>query len=185
MGQIEYLLDAYSRFVAIPWTANLSGAERVWMLIYPPREERRLRMRISEFETETCKAGHGWKLEDVTDSFPEWLSENENRETYFEDPELLEPALERFAAALSERVRASLAADEVEDSTVVALLGVGSLFGLTRVSFLLEQVESHIRGRLLVFFPGERQGNNYRLLDGRDGWNYRATPITAYEEHPL
>ena len=34
-------------------------------------------------------------------------------------------------------------------------------------------------GRLLVFFPGEVEGNNYRLLDARDGWNYLATPITA------
>jgi hypothetical protein len=184
MGQIESLIEAYSRFVSIPWNSNLAGAERVWMAIYPPREERRLRMRIGEFETETRKARHGWMLEDITDFFPNWLSDNEYRESYFEDPELLEPAFEKFAAALAEHVRKSLTASEVTDSTVVALLGVGSLFGLTRASFLLEQVESTIRGRLLVFFPGERYGNNYRLLDGRDGWNYRATPITAHEEHP-
>ena len=34
-------------------------------------------------------------------------------------------------------------------------------------------------GRLLVFFPGSYENNNYRLLDGYDGWNYLAVPITA------
>ncbi len=184
MGQIESLIDAYARFVSLPWSAELSGAERVWMAIYPPREERRLRMRVAEFETETLKAGYGWRLEDVTDAFPVWLAENEYRESYFEDPDLLDPALEKFASALGGRVRSALTADDATETTVVALLGVGALFGLTRVSYLIEQVEAHIRGRLVVFFPGERHGNNYRLLDGRDGWNYRATPITAHEEHP-
>jgi hypothetical protein len=184
VGQIESLVEAYGRFVSLPWSAALSGAERVWMAIYPPREERRLRMRIGEFETETRKAGHGWKLEDITDAFPVWLAANDYRESYFEDPELLDPALERFASALSEHVRSALTDHDATESTVVSLLGVGALFGLTRVSYLLEQVDVAIRGRLLVFFPGERHGNNYRLLDGRDGWNYRATPITANEEHP-
>lgn len=43
----------------------------------------------------------------------------------------------------------------------------------------MERVEDAIRGRLLVFFPGEYQENHYRLLDARDGWNYHAVPITA------
>jgi hypothetical protein len=184
MGQIEALITAYARFVSIPWSSNLAGAERVWMVVYPPREERRLRMRVGEFETETRKAGHEWKLEDITDFFPNWLSDNEYRESYFEEPELLGPALDKFATALAEHVRRSLTAGDVTESTVVALLGVGSLFGLTRASFLLEQVQANIRGRLVVFFPGEYHRNNYRLLDARDGSNYRATPITAYEEHP-
>ena len=45
----------------------------------------------------------------------------------------------------------------------------------------MEAVTDCIGGRLLVFFPGEREGSNYRLLDARDGWNYLATPITAQE----
>jgi len=28
-----------------------------------------------------------------------------------------------------------------------------------------------------VFFPGEHEGNSYRLLDARDGWNYLAVPL--------
>ena len=101
MGQIEALITAYARFVSIPWSSNLAGAERVWMVVDPPREERRLRMRVGEFETETWKAGHEWKLEDITDFFPNWLSDNEYRESYFEEPELLGPALDKFATALA------------------------------------------------------------------------------------
>jgi len=48
-------------------------------------------------------------------------------------------------------------------------------------SGLIEAVSPSIRGRLLVFFPGERQGHNYRLLDARDGWNYLAVPIFSAE----
>ena len=48
-----------------------------------------------------------------------------------------------------------------------------------KVSALIERVQEFVQGRLLVFFPGEVEGNNYRLLGARDGWNYLATPITA------
>ena len=37
-----------------------------------------------------------------------------------------------------------------------------------------------IRGRLALFFPGDVDNNNYRLLDARDGWNYLAIPITLH-----
>ena len=63
-------------------------------------------------------------------------------------------------------------------SSVVAVSGVGALFGFTRVSLVLKLVEASIRGRLVVFFPGQYEQNNYRLLDARDGWNYLAVPIT-------
>ena len=64
---------------------------------------------------------------------------------------------------------------------MVAVSGVASLFGFVRVSELLPLVEPSIRGRLLVLFPGVYEENNYRLLDARDGWNYRAVPILALE----
>ncbi len=58
-------------------------------------------------------------------------------------------------------------------------LGLAVIFGLTRASKLLKDVETSIHGRLLVFFPGHHDGSNYRLLDARDGWNYLAIAITA------
>jgi hypothetical protein len=67
------------------------------------------------------------------------------------------------------------------EETVVAVHGVASLFGFLRISEILPMVDAHIRGRLLVFFPGVYEQENYRLLDARDGWNYHAVPITASE----
>jgi hypothetical protein len=43
---------------------------------------------------------------------------------------------------------------------------------------LISAVERHIKGRLLVFFPGTKEENNYQLLDARDGFNYLAQGIT-------
>jgi len=65
---------------------------------------------------------------------------------------------------------------------VVAILGAGSLFGLARISQVLRMIEGDIKGRVIVFFPGHFERNNYRLLDARDGWNYLAVPITAHNE---
>ena len=70
---------------------------------------------------------------------------------------------------------------EVTDDSVVAAFGAGSLYGLTRLSHVLSRVETDIRGRLTVFFPGGKEGNNYRLLDARDGWSYLAVAITAHQ----
>jgi hypothetical protein len=64
---------------------------------------------------------------------------------------------------------------------VVAVIGLASLFDFMRVSSLMERVEDTVRGRLLVFFPGEYTGNVYRFMDARDGFNYLAVPITSAE----
>ncbi len=50
-----------------------------------------------------------------------------------------------------------------------------------RVSSLIERVEDGVRGRLLIFFPGEYANNVYRFMDARDGFNYMAVPITSIE----
>jgi hypothetical protein len=42
----------------------------------------------------------------------------------------------------------------ITDDSVVALFGVGALFGFARLSQILKLVESDIKGRLVVFFPG-------------------------------
>ena len=68
---------------------------------------------------------------------------------------------------------------EVDENTVVALKGVGSLFGFLKVKDVVDKLAPMVGGRLLVFFPGSYENNNYRLLDGYDGWNYLAIPITT------
>ncbi len=179
MSKIEGVLAAYERVVSVPWEESLAGPQRVWFAIYDPDQERRLRLRIDEFKHATTQARHGWHLVDVTDSFGRWMATQEYRDAYFEEPEYLADKMPEFAAFVASQVEEALAAPEADDNAVVALLGVGALFGLTRVSALLEAVAPKIRGRLLVFFPGSYDGSSYRLLDARDGWNYLAVPITA------
>lgn len=181
MGAVEGLIDAYRRYVELPWRDDLSGSERVWMAIYPPREERRLRMRLDQFATDTGRAGHTWKHVDITRAFGQWLGGHRYRDEYFANPQALQPALRTFGKELVAQVQGELEAADVDKRTVVGVTGVGALFGTYRASWLIEGVQQSIRGRLLVFFPGERSGNNYRLLDARDGWNYRAVPIEPSE----
>ena len=181
MSAIEGLLKSYNRFVRLPWDRELAGQQRVWFAIYDPAQERRLRLRLPEFERVTREAGHDWLGVDLTNAFAEWLAAHEYREEYFQHPEDLELALDDFGTAVHERVSDTLALPRADERTVVAVSGVGSLFGLTRVSVLVDRIAPQIRGRLLIFFPGHRDGSNYRFLDARDGWNYLAVPIEATE----
>jgi hypothetical protein len=139
---------------------------------------------LEEFEISTRRAKHGWLTVDLTDSFAQWLSKHDYRDGYFEAPEHLEsqsPAADDFKEALVQQVTEALTSAKADESSVVAVYGVASLFGFCRVSELVSRVEPSIRGRLLVFFPGEHENNTYRFLDAREGWNYLAVPITGDE----
>lgn len=180
MSQIEKLAKVYERHVGVEWQRTMAGAQRVMLAVYPKEKERLLRARVGEFEEATRRTGHGWTLVDATPWFAEWMAAHDYRESYFEDPGLLDMSLdEDFLDAAKGRLREALEA--AEEETVVALLGIASLYGFLRVSELIRAVETSIRGRLLVFFPGTKNENNYRLLDARDGWNYLAQPITLHE----
>lgn len=176
MSAIDEACQAYERLLSEPWKDHLSGHERIWMLTYRPDSERRLRYRLPLFHTATENAGLVWHPVDITYSFEHWLMDHEYQDAYLEDPELLQfGALDEFEEGLAEQLKAELAT--VDDRTVTALLGAASLFGLVRLSRVLSDVAGDIPGRMLVFFPGTRDDNNYRLLDGYDGWNYLAIPI--------
>ena len=177
MSEIENLLRDYEQYVKLPWDPQLAGAQRVWFARYDPAQERRLRLRIGAFQTATTDAGHKWHLVDITDAFAEWMTEHEYKEAYFEQPKDMEMALVDFSDAVAKQVRQTLNQPDVDENTVVALLGLASLFGLARVADLIAKVDFEIPGRLLAFFPGQRDGANWRLLNARDGWNYHAVPI--------
>jgi len=118
---------------------------------------------------------------DLTDAFGRWMAETDYRDVYFEEPETLAMKLRSgFLQYVASRLRNALTAEGVDEDTVVAAQGVACLFGFTRVSLVLKEVVKDIRGRLVMFFPGEYEDNNYRLLDARDGWNYLAVPITVH-----
>ena len=69
MATIDDLAISYGRFVGLPWSQTLSGAERVWFALYAPEHERRLRKRLSDFEQRTVRAQHQWVPVDFTDAF--------------------------------------------------------------------------------------------------------------------
>ncbi len=181
MAGIERLLSHYEKYVRLPWEQALAGPQKVWFAVYAPADERRLRAHLGAFETATRQANHGWQHFDLTDAFPQWMAVQEYRDAYFESPEDMEMALEDFVQELTASIRKRLEASPAETEGVFVLSGLASLFGLMRASRLIEAVAPHVKGRLLVFFPGQRDGANYRLLDARDGWNYLAIPITSEE----
>jgi Domain of unknown function (DUF1788) len=183
MGDTERLAEAYREHIVLPWQEGISGAQRVIMAVYEKDQERRLRARLNEFEIATHDAGYEWRLIDISDVFGAWLAREEEayRTAYFESPEDLRLKLDaEFTGFVAARIREQLEIGESPSRTVVAVVGVGALYGFTRVTGVLRQLEPHIRGRLLIFFPGTLEGNNYRLLDARDGWNYLAVPITLH-----
>jgi hypothetical protein len=178
VNPVACLIANYRAFVALPWASNLAGKQRVWLAVYPPPEERRVRANLQEFENATRETGHGWKLVDVTNAMPEWLGSLEERDACFAEPEYLSDTQE-LEERVVQAIRSSCQAADAKSDAVVCVLGVGSLFDFVRVSHVLEKVEDAIQGRLLVFFPGEHQHNTYRFMDARDGFNYLATPITC------
>ena len=179
MGRIENLVVRYKNHIATPWQKNLAGDQKTIFVVYPPAEERRLRARMPLFEMATRNAGHSWKSCDFTAAFAAWMAGVEYREIYFEEPDSISMKLQSdFLRYTADQLTSVLTAADVDENTVVAVHGVASLYGLARVSLVLKEVVVAIRGRLVLFFPGEYENQNYRLLDARDDWNYLAVPIT-------
>lgn len=179
MSKLKRLLQSWERFIRTPWREDVAAAQRVVFCVYDPTEERSLRAKVEEFELATRAAGHGWHHFDLTDTFGEWLGAQRYASKYFEKPELLSTLLPKYLDFLAERFSAFVAETGSDDNSVVAVSGVGSVFGLCKVKDVVDAFAPHVRGRLLVFFPGSFENNNYRLLDGYDGWNYLAVPIAA------
>ena len=183
MGRVDRLAELYKSYIALPWQEDLAGAQRTIFIVYDKSDERRLRARKDLFKLATVKTGHGWLECDLTKVFADWMANTEYRESYFESPEDLELKLEdNFLEHVTGQVRERLISVEAGDKAVVGILGIASLFGFVRVSELIKGIERDIRGRVAVFFPGEYENSNYRLLDARDGWNYLAVPITLQED---
>lgn len=185
-SKVAKLVTAYRQHLSVPWQQGLAPIQRVIFAVYDKTDELRLRANVDEFALVTAQAGKQWLALDVTNSFPDWMAAQEERDAYFQCPEDLDgyPAGEitEFLTWLVKKLTARIGAEAGPD-TVVSVLGVGALFGLVRVSHVIEQIKGAVPGRLLVFFPGEHhpETHTYRLLDARDGWNYLAVPLLATE----
>lgn len=183
MGRIERLAERYRRFISLPWQKGLAGAQRAIFVVYDKTDERRLANRKELFALATAESQHAWKEVDLSGAFSQWMADIDYRESYFESPEDLELKLDDdFIEYIVSLLQKSLSASDVDDRTVIGVFGIAALFGFARVSEIMTKIENHIQGRLVVFFPGEFENANYRLLDARDGWNYHAVPITLHEE---
>lgn len=179
MSRVDDLVSNYEDFVALPWQQNLAPPQRVWMAVYSPEDERRLRLHLGEFEIASSKAGHEWGSVDISTKFEEWMAGHDYRDEYFAEPSLMEHELAGFFDELVGWLQVQVEEKSFGDS-VVGIIGAGSLFGLgeqVKVSSLVEQVQDLVKGRILVFFPGTVEGNNFRLMGAQDGWNYHATVI--------
>lgn len=182
MSKLKNLLREYERYISIPWQQGLAGAQRVVFIVYDKVDELRFRSMVDEFEIATKDVGHNWKLLDLTNSFPKWMANLDYHDTYFEAPEDVDGLLPQFVDSVVTSITDLLTQPDVNDETVVAIMGIACLFGFAKVSEVVQRSAPQIRGRMVVFFPGEYENNNYRLLDARDGWNYLAVPITAHPE---
>lgn len=182
-SKIKRLVDSYARHIQVPWRDDAAALQRVIFCIYRETEELRLRARLDEFEMATRASGHGWHLFDLTDTFADWLASQKYAKSYFKKPELISTLLPRYQDHIAERFEAFLQTEAVDANAVVALTGVGSLFGFTKVKSIVDRLAPMVPGRLAVFFPGSYENNNYRLLDAYDGWGYLAVPISADREH--
>lgn len=186
MSKVSQLIAAYRNHLSVPWQEGLAAVQRIIFGVYDKTDELRLRAHVGEFELATKAAGRNWLALDITNAFPAWMAAQEYREAYFECPEDLDgyPAgeIKEFVRDLTAQLKQQIQ-EQADHNTVVALVGVGSLFGLARVSSIVEAIKDTVQGRLLVFFPGEYHAENhaYRLLDARDGWNYLAVPLQAKE----
>jgi len=177
LSTVDELLRHFQRQAALPWSKDTARDYRVWILHYEKILDRRIQGRLHEFEAIARKFGHGWHTLHLATLVPPWFAAHDLFDGLAEQPDELPGLLPDFEAHLihvvSDRLRS------LSDGDILALSGAGSLFGLTRVSTIAEKVAPEIRGRLLLFFPGRHESSVYRLLDARDGWTYRATPIPA------
>lgn len=179
-NNVDGLIQAYDKVVSGKWEETLSGQERIWFLVYDPDSQRKVDFRLSDFENATKKAGKKWANISLKDCFPDWMAEHEYRDEYFIEPESLVDQLEfDFKTFAIENTIKKIRKHQIDNKTVIAFTDVASLFGFARLSDILNHIAGEVNGRLLVFFPGEFEKNQFRLLNARDGWNYLARPITA------
>lgn len=183
MSRIKRLIQSYNNYISVPWRDDAAAAQRVIFCVYNENEERSLRAKLDDFEIVTRQVGHDWAIFDLTDTFATWLTSQRYAKSYFQKPHLLSTLIPKYLSFIVEEFKIFLLNNEVAPGFVVALKGVGSLFGFLKVKEVIDKLAPMVEGRLLVFFPGSFENNNYRLLDGYDGWNYLAVSITADKDY--
>lgn len=177
MSHISDLLSSYQEFISLPWSMDAAPGQRVIFGIYDPADELKLRAMIGHFELATKEAQHIWAAIDLEKTFSSWLSAMRYKDKYFQHPELLTSVMDRFAEYTVQSILEKCSTAMQDENAVVGLYGCGALFGQLKIKRLIDAVAPKTKGRLLVFFPGTYENNNFRLLNGYDGWNYLAVVL--------
>jgi hypothetical protein len=182
MNRIDRLLENYRSHVQMPLRSGLASSQRVWFAVYPAQEERRLQNRIDDFEIVTKDSGNRWMRVDLSGRLAQWLAtiDQDERDEWFKHPGDIDLyAKTEWKAILVEVLTLEFAKALEPRKTIFAVTGLTELYDFVHVSDLIEGLGQTFPGHLLLFFPGEKEGNTYRFLDARAGWDYLATPILS------
>ncbi len=159
MSRIDDLIANYQRFAKLPWPSGLAPAQRVWMAVYAPEDERRLRLHLQEFDTASKAAGHDWALIDITNAFEIWMAAHEYRDAYFANPKLIQPEMAGFFDHACGGGAPATRRNKAHRTRSSVCVGAGSLFGLgdrVKVSALVDRIEDLIAGPLAGLLPWAR-----------------------------
>ena len=181
-SRIDSLLYNYDKVLNEPWSVTLSGQEKVWFLVYDPADQRKIDLRIGDFERYAKRAEKNWMEINLKSCFPQWMAAHDYKEEYFAQPEDIADQIESdFRNNVTDYIKEKINHADVDENTVIAVTHVSSIFGFLMLHDILKRLTEsiQIKGRLLILFPGEFENNTYRLMDARDGWSYLARPITA------
>ena len=108
MSRVDDLIANYQRFAQLPWPTGLAPAQRVWMAVYAPEDERRLRLHLPEFETASNAAGHEWALIDITTPSRSGWRRTSTATPTSTTPKLIQPELAGFFDAARRQVAGQL-----------------------------------------------------------------------------
>ena len=182
MNRMDQLGANYRTHIQLPLGKRLPASQRVWFAVYPPEDERAIGKGVEEFEIATREAGKAWLRIDLRGQFAAWTSsvDEDERAGWWRNPAAIDLyAKDEWKKLLAGYVREQMATAAEPDRTVFALTGLVELYDFLHVSELIEALGQSFPGFLLVLFPGVKEGNTYRFLDARTGWNYLAVPILA------
>ena len=139
---------------------------------------------LPKLELATGQSGHGWAVIDVTDELGTWIASHKYAEAFFEEPS-------DFTSAIIDKFETELDRRRFASSSRRRLMTLWWRWsGSPRSSRSCErrvsspEIDDDANGRLLVLFPGlhDPETHSFRLLDARDGFNYRARVIDPQKD---
>lgn len=97
--------------------------------MYDPAEQRKVDLRLGDFETATLKARKKWKGISLKNCFPSWMANHEYREDYFKNPEYIVDQLEAaFIPFAIQFLKDELKKIEQDQDTLITIKDVSALF---------------------------------------------------------